>query len=208
MMLTAWRAPLSAVAAVLLLGGCAGAPKGGATANGAGDASRATLLASCPGEATSWSERRHVPDRSRVPGAPREEDLLKSAIVGQWYLDHLPRDQAGELRISEDRLGIVIQVTRDAATAQAALQAIVEHGVVVYVERVRYAKGELTRLNDRLMTLDGLRWNSIGVSDGAVEVGVEAGVEGARRLVATVADPCAVRVVQHDTGRLTAALGA
>ena len=191
------RAVLAGLAAVVLLGGCTGEAKEGTAAPGAREAARAALLTSCPAKVTPRAFDDKPPPRPL--GAPNQVQVEKAAIIGQWFLDRLPRDRSGMLSMSADRLGIVVQVTRDVEATRAALQALMEPGVVVYVEQVRYSYNALTRLNTRLMGLRGLEWNSIGVGfDNRVEVAVTKDVEGARRLIGAVADPCAFRVEQRD----------
>jgi hypothetical protein len=126
----------------------------------------------------------------------RQGRLTRAANVAQGYLDRLPDDQAGSIRINLERGAVVAQVTRDADLVRAELQGQVGADAVVEMETVRFPHAELARIAKRIEGLRGLAWTSIGVSggDARVEVMVPGDVDEARRLIEAVADPCSFAV--------------
>jgi len=126
--------------------------------------------------------------------------LSAAATIAAEYLDGLPPDQAGELRLDHEHGAIVVQVTRDAERVRAELQSIVGDGVLVTVETVRYPQAELKLIARRIAGLSGLTWSSLGASggNGRVDVQVPGDPDEARRLIEEVADPCSFAVTQES----------
>lgn len=133
----------------------------------------------------------------RVMGR-RQQAVTRAEEVAVRFLRRLPPSQRGEVRVGDDRQSVVVQVTRDGAHAQAALQAEVGKEVTVRVEIVRYPAAELQRLAQRIQRLPQLHWSAIGAGTGndRVEVQVADHVERARRLIGTIASSCEFTVSQ------------
>jgi hypothetical protein len=130
-----------------------------------------------------------------------QSQLSAAAAVAAEYLEQLPDDQAGELRLDTAHGGIVVQVTRDAEQVRVDLQSMVGDDVRVTMEAVRFSQAELTLIAARIERLPGLRWNSLGAGNGngRVEVTVPGDPDEARRLIEDVADPCSFTVTHGDT---------
>jgi hypothetical protein len=122
------------------------------------------------------------------------------------YLDGLPSDQAGELRLDHEHGAIVVQVTRDAEGVRAELQSIVGDGVLVTVETVRFPQAELKLIARRIAGLPGLAWSSLGAGggNGRVDVQVPGDPDEARHLIEAIADPCSFSVTHGESFPLPA----
>jgi len=124
--------------------------------------------------------------------------LSAAAAIAADYLDGLPSDQAGELRLDHEHEAIVVQVTRDAERVRAELASMIGDGGLVTVETVRFPQAELKLIARRITALTGLTWSSIGAGngDGRVNVMVPGDPDDARRLIEEVAHPCSFAVTQ------------
>ncbi len=156
-------------------------------------AERRRLLRECPSQAASWDEEERDPSAYiSMPDAPVE--------AMQEYLDTLPDNETGTLWVDEYRNLIVVQVTEraDRDAVQAVLQRLAAGEVTVDIEVVRYSAKDLEVIADRIAELPALELIGIGISGvgGCVEVTVPGGVDAARSLIATIADPCSYRVVE------------
>lgn len=130
-----------------------------------------------------------------------QSQLSEAAAIAADYLDGLPGDQAGSVRLGHAHAAIVVQVTRDAEQVRAELQQQVGDLAVIEMETVRFSAAELTLIAARIERLPGLRWSSIGAGgcDGRIDVMVPGDADEARRLIEEVADPCSFAVTHGDS---------
>jgi hypothetical protein len=188
-------------AAVLVLGGCGGEDvRVDPGAAPPGEAGRAAALASCPGTAAGWEEQAAAAPATDDPAAARAgEQVAAAADEASRYLETLPADQAGGIRVETATRSVVLGVTRGAPEVRKAVQARVGPGVRVRVETVAYSNATLEDAARRIQDIPGLTWSSVGVdSNGRVVVGVPGDVEAARRLIAGTVEECMVKVEQED----------
>jgi hypothetical protein len=136
----------------------------------------------------------------------RQSELSAAAAIAADYLDALPPDQAGGLRLDTAHGGIVVQVTRDAEGVRAELQSMVGDDVRVTMETVRFSQSELSLIAARIERLPGLRCHSLGAGggNGRVDVMVPGDPDEARRLIEAVADPCSFAVTHGESFPLPA----
>lgn len=143
----------------------------------------------------SWGFLMSASEEDELTRGQMEVDEAARAVHA--YLETLPAEQLGVLRVDPVRRAVMVQVTEaaDRADVQARAQARAGAGVTVEVETVRYSLAELTRVREAIADLPELEWSGMSVgADGCVEVMVPGDVHAAVRLIATVADPCAFRV--------------
>jgi hypothetical protein len=160
---------------------------------------RAELLRTCPAKAPSWEDELPPPSTDGHGEVPQSPAVDRASDVAHAYLDALPADQTGDLRVNHPDQKVVVQVTRDAERVRRELQERVGDDVRVVVETVRWPKAELERARARMRTLPGLTWSGLGVSnDNRVEVVVppEMGVREAEALLAKTFDPCMFTVTE------------
>ena len=125
-----------------------------------------------------------------------QAQLSEAAAIAEDYLDRLPGDQAGGVRLDSARGAVVVQVTRDADRVRAELQEEVGDVAVIVMEIVRFSKDELELIAGRIQRLEGLGVTSIGAGggNGRVDVTVSGDPDEARLLIEEVADPCSFAV--------------
>jgi hypothetical protein len=125
-----------------------------------------------------------------------QEQLSGVAAIAEEYLDRLPGDRAGGVRLDSARGAVVVQVTRDADRVRAELQEEVGDVALIVMETVRFSKDELKLIAGRIQRLEGLGVTSIGAGggNGRVEVTVSGDPAEARLLIEEVADPCSFSV--------------
>jgi hypothetical protein len=164
---------------------------------------RAAMLITCPANAPSWAADLPHPEMSIWR---HQEQLSGAAAIAADYLDGLPSDQAGQVRLDHEQGAIVVQVTRAAEQVRAELQEEVGDLAVIEMETVRFSAAELRLIAARIERLPGLRWSSIGAGgcDGRVDVMVPGDPDEARRLIEEVADPCSFAVTHGDSVPLPA----
>lgn len=134
----------------------------------------------------------------------REEAVRPALDIAAGHLATLPSDQAGTVRNDSDNGAVVVTVTRDAEQVRRDLQAKVGDKVRVKVETIRWSQAELQRIAAKVEGVKGLAltgW-SADAANGRVEVSVERDVEGARKRLATIADPCAIHVEVREPATL------
>jgi hypothetical protein len=125
----------------------------------------------------------------------RQAQINEAAAVAQNYLDRLPSDQAGHLRINAAYDGVVVQVTRDSDQVRAEFQEQIGDVAIVEMETVRFSYAELEGITARIAGIQELRWYSIGPTcESRVDVTVPGDPDEARRLIEQVADPCSFAV--------------
>ena len=149
--------------------------------------------AGSPGVNSSYGPPLDEQEQRLIDNPTRAMDAAEQ--IAARYLQHLPLDQAGELRVGD---ALVVQVTRDSARVQTSLQAAVGHDITVQVETVRYPAADLRRLAQRIQRIPQLHWSSIAAGDGndRVEVFVPGSVTQAQQLIDKVADPCEYTIGQ------------
>jgi hypothetical protein len=128
----------------------------------------------------------------------RQAQLSGVAVVAEEYLDGLPPNQAGSVRLDSARGAVVVQVTRDAERVRADLQEQVGDVALIVMETVRFSKDELELIVRSIQRLEGLGVNEIGAGGGnaRVDVTVSGDPDEARRLIEAAADACSFAVTR------------
>ena len=195
-------AALAASAALLVAGlvACGDEPAGVSVAPSSGPAGRSELLATCPAKAPAWTDDAPAPAATDDPAfQDRQAQLLRGAQAAQDYLTSLPADQAGGVRIDNAAGAVVVQVTRDAERVRRELQDRLGDDARAEVETVRWSDTELSRTAEKIRSLPGLEFSSIGHgANGRVEVEVPTAeaIPAATALIAESVDPCMFTVTQ------------